>query len=206
MAPRGLGLALVVALLAFAGGYAVKGGRDRALLTEQARVTDSTLQAVTVLHARARDSLTRLRTAEVTRADGAEAEARRLRGRAAAHAAADRAGDSVLATLPTGADSLPVVVAQRDAVRLAYAELEVGFDSLLTANGALRRAGEQADSLAALASRDQAAREAALRALNQGLRLELEQAKGRGKFLGLVRLPGWSLILAGGVAGYLLKP
>ena len=194
------------ALALFAAGHAVRGWQDRVALREEAHRADSTLQAVSVRFARERDSLVLLSERELSKATAAEATARRLRSRAAEYIRTDIQKDSVLATVTNAADSLPIVVQQRDGLRLAYDTLALGYDSLAVANTALRVTIQAKDSLARLVATRSEAREAALRALNQSIRLELEHAKNRGKFLGLVRIPGWATFAAGGVAGYLLKP
>lgn len=202
--PKGLWLVLGL-VLAFAGGYAVRGQRLRQQLEVARLRADSVLQAVTVQQARARDSLERVRRQSDARADSAERQAAALRSRAAVLAGRIHAADSVLAGMTTAADSLPLVLVQRDQAIAAYETLAVGYDSLLVANGSLRTTVHALDSLARLASTESAAREAAIRSLNASLRLELDHAQHRGKLLGLVRIPDGVKLLAGAVLGYCLK-
>lgn len=176
--------------LGFVAGAWGMQRHDRAVLAELDRVQDSTLQAITVANARARDSLTRLRMADQARADSAQRTADRLARQAARHAAADRAGDSVLATVTTPTDSLPIVVGQRDNARAAYA-------GLLASNVEHQRADSlhlQADTAHyaadALDTAEAGARERSLRAVNAKLRLDLEARRG-GLNLGILRVPGW---------------
>jgi len=179
---------------------------DEAVLSRLQFVTDSTLQVITVRNQRARDSLTAIRVVETTRADQAVASAHSKRASAALLKFRADSLQNVLASQTTAADSLPVVLQQRDGLRLAYDTLTVAFDSLLVAHGSLRTIVQIQDSLARLASDESAAREAALISLNRSLRLDLDRAQNRGKLLGIVRVPDWAKVLAGGVAGYLLKP
>lgn len=195
---------LLVALLLFAAGYAVKGERDRAALETQRLRADSALQAVTVQHARARDSLNAISRQSQARADSAERVAFDKRRTAALFKSRADSLTAVLAIQTNAADSLPLVVLQRDQAVAAYDTLAVGYDSLLVAIRSLRTTVAAGDSLARLASTESAAREAALRSLNQSLWLELDRANHRGRFLGLGRISDGVKLLAGAALGYCL--
>jgi hypothetical protein len=193
---------LLGALLLFAAGYAVATARTAAVLEIQRLRTDSVLQVVTVQHLRARDSLEALGRHARARADSAErAAADRRRVAALLKSRADSL-TAALAVQVTAADSLPLVLDQRDQALAAYETLARGFDSLHVSNDFFRTAVAASDSARALAAREAAVREAALRALNDGLRLDLERARSRSRLLGLVRVPDGVKVLAGAVLGY----
>lgn len=202
--PRSVWLLLGLGL-AFAGGYAVRSQQVRQQLEVERLRADSVLQAVTVQQARARDSLEAIGRQARARADSAERVAADRRRTAALFKLRADSLTAALAIQGNAADSLPLVLLQRDQALAAYDTLAVGYDSLLAANGSLRTTVQAQDALARLASTEHAAREAALRSLNASLRLELDRANHRGRFLGLVRIPDGVKLLAGAVLGYCLK-
>lgn len=197
---RSVGL-LLLGLALVAAGYAWRDQRARLEAATARQRQDSVLQAVTVQHARERDSLAQLRAAETARADRAEQVARQQGASAAGLKARADSLHPVLAAQATAADSLHVVLTQRYLLQVAYETLRLGFDSLLASQASLRRTVQLSDSLARLASTESALREKALRSLNDQLHAEIARLQGRGKFLGIVRIPGEVKLLGALYAG-----
>lgn len=182
---------LVVAAALFAAGWTLRGQRAEAAERRNERVTDSTLQAITVANARARDSLEQLRVQDSVAGARATVEADSLRRAASQHAAADRVQDAELGAATTAKDSIPILTSQRDQARLSYTTLEAGFARHLIADSLHFHRDTLHFAQDILDRKEGAAREDALRALNRGLAGDLERLQDKGKFLGLIRIPGW---------------
>ena len=182
-----VGIALAVGL--FWGGWTVRGivydqkvTEDTAAAFARVRAADSVRQAASADYALYR------RTADL-RIQYLEGSARQLERRAAAHAVADREQDAVLAVAQTAADSVPILTSQRDDARLAYRFATARADSLRGAVDSLHALVARGDSLLRVTYDSEAAREAAFESSLRSLRLEVERAQDRGKWLGLVRIP-----------------
>lgn len=174
----------------FGAGWAVKGLKDSAALAEAKAATTHQLDSIAQVHAHQVDSLNAATAVALALAARDSAEAARLRQAAAGHAAADHAQDAALAAARTAADSLPIVVAQRDESRLAYlgavaadSTARKGARETLASRLGLAEGRRLADSTAA------AAREASLQADNASLALRLANAGERKKWLGFIPAP-----------------
>jgi hypothetical protein len=200
---RNILIAAGLLVLAFAGGFAVRGMQERATLARARIVQDSTLYAVTVQHGRLADSLRRVGEAAAARQAAAVGVADRLRREAAGHARADAGQDSALAAARTDAERVPILTAQRDAARAGYALLALAGDSLRAGLAAaedrlaIKEAQRVADSMLYIS------RENSLRALNDGLAQEVARLRGGTKWLGFLPVPSRGLMLVVGLAaGY----
>lgn len=182
-------LTLVVVLVIFGAGWLVKGAKDNAAQAAAKARADSVLQAATVAHQRALDSLARVKAVIDAKADSLERRAAWLRRRSDSVFAAAIGIDTLLKLAKTAADSLPVVVEQLFGTRLAYADLRESHDDLLAG----RWQHFQSDSLHFAADSVEragaAAREEALRRLNADLTQRLLAKNERGKILGFIPRP-----------------
>jgi len=149
--------------------------------------------------ARARDSAAYAlyRATADARIGGLEARAHQLQRQADIHATADRAQDSALTVAASAADSVPILVSQRDDARLAYRFATLRGDSLQAAGDSLHTLIAQGDTLLEVTRRSGAAREAALLSSIAAINVELAREKDRGKLFGLVKIPGWVQFGAG---------
>jgi hypothetical protein len=181
-------LALAVALVAAGVAWNAASARAAAAV-EQARA-DSTLQAVAVLHARTVDSLRQVAALQLVREEHAVEESERLRRWATAHATADADQEAVLAAATSAADSVPVLLSQRDDARSGYRLLLAADDSLRVALTAAQTRVTLAEAVRVADSTAAAAREEALRARNGELAVALAHARDAGgKLLGFLPRP-----------------
>ena len=188
-----VGKILVIVLLVLAGaGLGWWGGRKDLASKVQADTAAAHARARLADSSRAADSADYIlfrQTADALQA-GALAESARLRAVASGALARDRAKDSALSNARTAGDSLPVVVAQRDDARIAADTALARGDRLeQEKQEAIAAERENADSALARLRRSGTIREASLLSDIRQLRIELENAKGRGKLFGFLPMP-----------------
>lgn len=188
---------ILVGLALFGAGWTVKGYVLQKQFAADTLAANAASRAATdSLRQREADYALYRATADA-RIVGLETRGRELQRQAQAHAGADRGQDSALVMAQTAADSLPIVLSQRDESRLAYHFATLRGDSLQAAGDSLHALIAQGDSLLALTRRTGAAREVALSALNKSLRLEVDRLEHKGRLFGLIRVPGWVEFAAG---------
>lgn len=184
---------LLGGLLVFGLGSGVGSGVAYLLWSREAAIHEAEsvrqLDSIARVHAGVMLRMQTRLAEERALTEAAERDAARHRFRAERYAAQDHAQDSLLASSRTATDSLPIVVQQRDASRLAYLSLRESADSLLSANASLHRQVALGDSIRSADSVVAAAREAALTATNTRLRVDLARAKSGGKLLGFLPRP-----------------
>lgn len=190
----------VAAGLGFAG-WTARGWRDDAASAAARAANAERLQEAAVAHQRDTAQL----RAQI-RGILARSDSHATVGRQAAVVAATyrRRADSLRAAVAraqTPGDSLPLLVDQvatlersNDSLTIAYQQAELGRQALRDSLPQL------VDTAVAVERRLAAAREASLEQLNRDLQRDLAKALGRGKFLGLVRIPDEvKLVVAAGV-------
>lgn len=180
---------LIVAAILFGAGWLVKGMKDNAAQAAAKATADSVLQAVTVKHQRALDSLARVQAAKDAVVDSLERRSAWLRQRADSIFAAAFGKDTLLKLAKTAADSLPIVMDQLFGAKLAYENAREAIDDMV-AGRALHFQSDSVHFAADSVERDAAAvREEALRRLNADLTQRLLAKDERGKILGFIPRP-----------------
>ena len=168
----------------------VTASRERARVADSARAADSADYDLYRKTQEARVAWLKLR------ADSLDRLARQ-------HAARDRLLDSALARAQTAADSLPIVVQQRDELRVAFTISAQRGDSLAAATDSLTSLVTRGDSLLAVTRRSGVAREELLAHENTLLRIRIARMGDRGKLFGFLPRPecvaGYGGVIAGRV-------
>jgi hypothetical protein len=186
---KGAAVALVLLVGSFYGGCRAQASHDRAVQEKALNAADSMRDSLNAAHQQTVDSLAAEDAKVVAAAKIITAENERLRGIAAGHASSDRRRDTALAHARTAADSLPIVVAQRDDARLSYLTLAVADSSArVNADKELTRRLGLAEQHRLTDSTTAAAREKALREDVKGIALRLDQALHAKKLFGLIPL------------------
>ena len=154
----------------------VNASRERARVADSARFADSAAYDL-------------FRKTQEARIAGLKRRADSLDRVARVHASRDRGLDSALAVAQSAADSLPIVVTQRDELRLAYSFAQLRGDSLEAATDSLESLVRRGDSLLAVTRRSGAAREELLLAENAALRIRIARMGERGRLFGFLPRP-----------------